>query len=58
MWVRRSTAPPLELVIQGPGKLRRVGSFDTERELLDFERDLQTRLMRTGWVVERIATIH
>jgi hypothetical protein len=55
MWVRRSPATPLDLVIQGPGKLRRIGSFTSEQELREFQRDLRSRLVRTGWMLERIA---
>jgi hypothetical protein len=53
--VRRS-APSRELVIQGPGNLRRVGSFPNERELRDFETELYFRLLHEGWILERPAT--
>ena len=52
MWVRRSASVPFELVIHGPGRLRRVGSFASERELRDFMRELRRRLVRMGWMLE------
>jgi hypothetical protein len=57
MWVRRSAASaPPELVIQGPGQLRRVGSFSSERELREFENELYSRLLNEGWTLARCAT--
>ena len=54
MWVRRSVAEAPQLVIDGPGRLRRVGTFDSERDLQDFERELRERLVHEGWLVERL----
>lgn len=54
MWVRRSVAVAPELVIHGPGGLRRVGTFDSERELQLFENALRERLVNDGWLVERL----
>ena len=50
--VRRSAAAAREIVIQGPGNLRRVGSFPNERELRAFEIELFSRLLDDGWVLE------
>jgi hypothetical protein len=54
--VRRSMAPARELVIQGPGNLRRIGSFPNERELRQFETELYMRLLHDGWSLERSLT--
>lgn len=53
--IRRSTSPVRELVIQGPGNLRRIGSFPNDRELQEFECELYSRLLEDGWVLERPA---
>jgi hypothetical protein len=54
--VRRSVAPARELVIHGPGNLRRIGSFPNERELRQFETELYMRLLNDGWILERPLT--
>jgi hypothetical protein len=50
--VRRSTTRR-ELSIQGPGNLRRIGSFSSDSELREFEIELFTRLLDEGWILER-----
>lgn len=54
--IRRTSEPVRELIIQGPGNLRRVGTFPSERELRDFEIELYSRLLDDGWILERPLT--
>lgn len=50
--VNRSTEHPFELVVHGPGQLRRIYTFANELALREFQSELELQLVNTGWVLE------